>query len=200
MTVRAIGPAVSWLCEIGMIPLRLTRPTVGFSPTSPFDDDGQTTEPSVSVPTPTAAKFAATAAPVPVLEPHALRFSAYGLRVSPPRPLQPLLECVDRKFAHSLRFVLPRITAPASRSRFTTCASRNAIDSASASEPAVVRIRSAVSMLSLITIGIPCIGPRVRPALRSRSSISAVASASGFNSIIALIAGPRLSIASIRAR
>src|SRR5687768_7538116 len=140
VTVRVIGPAVSWLCEIGMMPLWLTRPTVGFRPTRPFDDDGQTTEPSVSVPTPTAAKFAAIAAPVPVLEPHALRLSAYGLRVRPPRPLQPLVECVERKFAHSLRFVLPRITAPASRSRLTTCASFIAIDSASASEPADVRM------------------------------------------------------------
>ena len=44
----------------------------------------------------------------------------------PPRPLQPLDECVDRKFAHSLRFVLPRITAPAARSRSATNASRGA--------------------------------------------------------------------------
>ena len=28
-------------------------------------------------------------------------------RPSPPRPLQPLVECVERKFAHSLMFVLP---------------------------------------------------------------------------------------------
>src|SRR5688572_33136823 len=97
VTVRVIGPAVSWLCEIGMMPLRLTRPTVGFRPTSPLEDDGQTTEPSVSVPTPTAAKFAAMEAPVPVLEPQALRLSAYGLRVRPPRALQPLVPCVDRK-------------------------------------------------------------------------------------------------------
>ena len=43
--------------------------------------------------------------------------ATYGFRVCPPRPLQPLVECVERKLAHSLRFVLPRITAPASRSR-----------------------------------------------------------------------------------
>src|SRR6185436_11414071 len=115
---------------MGMMPVRLTRPSVGLMPTRPHADDGQTTEPSVSEPTPAAARLAAIAAPVPLLEPHALRSSAYGLRVSPPRPLQPLVECVERKFAHSLRFVLPRSTTPASRNRRTTCASRAAIESA----------------------------------------------------------------------
>src|SRR5215210_3019641 len=97
VTVRAIGPAVSWLCAIGMMPLRLTRPRVGLMPTRPQEEEGQTIEPSVSVPTPTAAKLAAVAAPVPELEPQQLRFSAYGLRVNPPRPLQPLVERVERK-------------------------------------------------------------------------------------------------------
>src|SRR5206468_8714624 len=89
VTVRHIGPAVSWLCAMGMTPERLTSPSVGFRPTSEFAPDGQTMEPSVSVPTPTAAKFAAIAAPVPELEPQGLRSSAYGLRHCPPRPLHP---------------------------------------------------------------------------------------------------------------
>ena len=50
-----------------MIPARLTSPIVGLIPTRPFAAEGQTMEPSVSVPTPTAAKLAATAAPVPEL-------------------------------------------------------------------------------------------------------------------------------------
>src|SRR5215212_3457770 len=100
---------------MGMIPLRLTRPRVGLRPTRLQAEEGQTMEPSVSVPTPMAAKLAATAAPLPELEPQQLRSGAYGLRVSPPRPLQPLVECVERKFAHSLRFVLPRMITPASR-------------------------------------------------------------------------------------
>ena len=33
-TVRVIGPAVSWLEAIGTIPVRLTRPTVGLTPTA----------------------------------------------------------------------------------------------------------------------------------------------------------------------
>src|SRR3546814_11339828 len=43
-TLRAIGPAVSWLREIGMIPSRLTSPTVGLIPTSEATADGQRSE------------------------------------------------------------------------------------------------------------------------------------------------------------
>src|SRR5581483_572902 len=114
-TLRAIGPAVSWLCAIGTIPARLTRPSVGLMPTSELVFDGDTIDPSVSVPIATAHRLEATATPDPELDPEGLRSSAYGFRVRPPRPLQPLVECVERKFAHSLRFVLPRITAPAAR-------------------------------------------------------------------------------------
>src|ERR1041384_2007258 len=95
VTVRHIGPAVSWLCAIGMTPDRLTSPSVGCNPTSELAPDGQTIEPSVSVPTPTAAKFAEIAAPVPELDPQGLRSSAYGLRHWPPRPLQPETEGLD---------------------------------------------------------------------------------------------------------
>ena len=78
-TVRVIGPAVSWLAEIGMMPARLTRPTVGLSPTRPLAVAGHTTDPSVSVPTPTMARLALMAAPVPELEPHGLRSSDVGI-------------------------------------------------------------------------------------------------------------------------
>ena len=74
-TLRPIGPAVSCEIEIGMMPLRLTRPTVGFKPTRPFTDDGQMMLPSVSVPTPIVARLAAIAVPVPALEPQGLRSS-----------------------------------------------------------------------------------------------------------------------------
>ncbi len=124
-------------------------------PTSDVAPEGQMIDPSVSVPTPIVAKFAAIAAPVPELDPQGLRSSAYGFLTRPPRPLQPLVEWLDRKFAHSLMLVLPRITAPAARRRSTMNASRAAIDPSSASDPAVVIIRSAVSMLSLITTGMP---------------------------------------------
>ncbi len=199
-TLRHIGPAVSWLCAMGMIPARLTRPSVGFTPTRPFPDDGQTIEPSVSVPTASAHRFAEAAAPEPELEPHGLRSSAYGLRHNPPRALQPLVDLVDRMFAHSERFVLPSSTAPALRRRSATPESRSGIEPASASEPAVVVVLSAVSMLSFSRTGIPCSGPRGPFALRSASSASAIASASGFVSITERSAGPLRSSASIRSR
>src|SRR5262249_12029912 len=97
-----MGPAVSWLCEIGMIPARLIRPSVGLIPTTPLADDGQTTGPSVSVPTAAAQRFAAAAAPEPELEPQGFRSRAYGFLVWPPRPLHPLVERLERKLAHSL--------------------------------------------------------------------------------------------------
>ena len=147
---------------------------MGFTPTSPVIDDGQTMEPSVSVPTPATARLAEIAVPVPELEPQALRSSAYGLRTSPPRALQPLADFVDRKFAHSLRFVLPRMTAPAARSRSTRNASRSGAGPTSASEPAVVIIRSAVSMLSFSRMGMPWSAPRGPFSRRSRSSASAI--------------------------
>src|SRR3954464_2004294 len=115
-----MGPAVSWLCAIGMMPVRLTRPSVGLMPTSDALVDGETIEPSVSVPPAAAPRLAAMAAPEPELDPDGLRSSAYGFRVCPPRPLHPLDECVERKFAPSLRFVLPRIPTPAARSRPAT--------------------------------------------------------------------------------
>src|SRR5437016_5693726 len=166
-TVRAIGPAVSWLCAIGMIPALLTRPSVGLMPTIPFAEDGQTIDPSVSVPIASADRFAETAPPDPELDPHALRSSTYGFFASPPRPLQPLVECDDLKFAHSLRLAFPRKIAPAALSFAAINESCNGIDPASASDPAVVVIRSAVSTLSLRRIGIPCRGLRTLPAFRS---------------------------------
>ena len=153
------------------MPARLTSPSVGLMPTMPLVCDGQMIEPSVSVPTAAAHRFAATATPEPELEPHGLRSSAYGLRVWPPRLLHPLTEWVERKFAHSLRLVLPRMTAPASRSLRATVASCAAIEPSSASEPAVVSILSAVSMLSLIRIGMPWSGPRGPRSRRSASSV-----------------------------
>src|ERR1022692_3831610 len=180
------------------MPLRLTRPTVGLKPAIPFDDAGQTMDPSVSVPMAAAQRFADTPAPEPELEPQGLRSSAYGFFVRPPRPLHPLVEWLERMLAHSLRLVLPRITAPAARSFSATNESFDGLEPTRASEPAVVIILSAVSMLSLIRTGTPCSGPRGPFALRSSSSCPAMERASGFSSITLLIAGPCLSISSIR--
>src|SRR6187399_53332 len=128
---------------------------------------------------PAAARLAAMAAPVPELDPDVLRSSTYGFRQRPPRPDQPLVDRVDRKLAHSLRFVFPRITAPASRSLATMNASAGAIEPSSASDPAVVDMRPVTATLSFTRIGMPCSAPRTLPALRSASSLSASAIASG---------------------
>src|SRR5688572_4859390 len=121
-----------------MMPLRLTSPTVGLSPTTPHAAAGERIEPFVSVPIATAQRLADTAAPDPELEPEGFRSSTYGFRVCPPRPLHPLMERSPRKLAHSLKFVLPRTTAPASRNRVTRCASRGGLCPINASDPAVV--------------------------------------------------------------
>src|SRR4051812_21994416 len=88
-TLAVIGPGVSWLWLIGTTCVRLTRPTVGFSPTIPLIAEGQVTEPSVSVPIASRTSPAATAAPDPLDDPHALRSSAHGLWTCPPTALQP---------------------------------------------------------------------------------------------------------------
>jgi len=71
--VRVIGPAVSNVAAIGMTPLRLTSPTVGFSPTTPQALAGERIEPLVSVPIAATQRLADTAAPDPELEPEGFR-------------------------------------------------------------------------------------------------------------------------------
>src|SRR5215212_1876640 len=135
-TVRASGPIVSWVCEIGMTPARLVSPTVGLLPTTPLALAGETIEPFVSVPIATAHRLAAGATPEPELEPPGVRSMAYGLRVCRPRPLQPLDDRVERKFAHSLILVLPSRIAPTALSFAATVASRAGFEPSRASEPA----------------------------------------------------------------
>src|SRR5215470_2013948 len=91
-TVRPCGPNVSCMWEIGTMPARLVRPTVGLMPTTPFAFAGHTMLPSVSVPMDSAAKFADTAAPEPELDPQGLRSMPYGLCVCPPTADHPLTE------------------------------------------------------------------------------------------------------------
>src|SRR5262249_1365138 len=135
-------------------------------PTTPLTDDGHTIEPLVSVPSVAVARLAAAAAAEPELEPQGDRSRTYGLTPCRPRPLQPLQDRVDRKLAHSLRLALPRLRAPASRSRRVRVASWCGRGPARASDPAVV-IMSVVSMLSLSTIAMPCSGLRTWPDRRS---------------------------------
>ena len=67
---------MSWLKAMGTMPLRLTRPTVGLQPTMPLTLAGEVIEPSVSVPTASAHRLAATATALPEDEPLGERSSA----------------------------------------------------------------------------------------------------------------------------
>ena len=134
-------------------------------------------EPSVSVPMASGAYPAASAAPDPDDDPPALRSSAHGLPVRPRTPDQPLVECDERRLAHSERLVEPRTTRPASRIRATSGASRSTVRPCSARDPAVAGSPTA-STLSFTRTGTPCSGERTVPEARSASRRSACSSAS----------------------
>ena len=70
------------------------------------------------------------------------------------------------------KLVLPRMTAPAARSRATSGASRLVTLLASARLPAVVGSGPAVSILSLISIGWPASGPPPLPDASTRRACS----------------------------
>lgn len=133
------------------------------------------TEPPVSVPSPSAATRAPSAAPVPEDEPPALRRGSYGLRtpISGPGPeagFQP-----EMPSASSCIWVLPMTMAPAARNRATTAASAPGTNPRSAGVPAVDG-NPATWMLSLTTIGTPASGAqrrRLRRASRPRRRTSA---------------------------
>ena len=82
--MRVIGPAVSCDAAIGRMPCWLTRPSVGRSPTMPCAAAGLMIEPDVSVPTVSAARPAAAAAPEPDEEPLGLTSASYGFSTCPP--------------------------------------------------------------------------------------------------------------------
>src|ERR1700761_535455 len=186
-TEAAIGPAVSCARESGTMPVLLTRPRVGLRPTTPQALDGETIDPSVSVPMASGAKPAERPAAEPELEPDGFRSSAYGFAVWPPTVDQPLVDLVDRKFAHSDRFALARMIAPAARSRETMNASGGRAAS-SAGEPAVVGV-PATWTLSLTRTGIPSSTPRGWPARLAAALSAAWSRASGLTAITAPNAG-----------
>src|SRR6202046_475788 len=110
-TETAIGPAVSWTGDSGTMPVLLTRPAVGLMPTTPQALDGETIDPSVSGPTARPPRPARTPAAAPA--PDGFGPRARGCAAWPPSVDQPLLDLVERKFAHSDRFALARMIAPA---------------------------------------------------------------------------------------
>ncbi|MOA01532.1 hypothetical protein D3C78_1209470 [compost metagenome] len=182
------------------MPLRLASPTVGFIPTRKCWLAGPIIEPAVSVPIAAADRSAATAAADPELDPLTKSLPGpYGFNTYPPLELYPAGIRLDIKFDHSVILALPRRTTPAARSFAAKNESSEAKDSANAIEPALVCIRSFVSILSLSRIGIPCRGPLLPVVFRSRSRFLAISSASGLISNTALIRGLYLCMRSIYA-
>src|SRR6185436_14323326 len=101
-------------------------------------------------------------------------------------PLQPLDDGPERKLAHSDRFALPMMIAPAAFSFCAMNASAGALP-ASAQEPAVVGM-PVVLMLSLTMIGMPSSG-RWSPLRRALSAASASVWAVGLTVITAFSVG-----------
>src|SRR5690606_107323 len=106
--LRHSGPTLSRLQQRVIAPERLTVPNVGRSPVAPHLVDGETIEPSVSVPIEKGRSPATVAAADPADEPlePCLRFQ--GFFVSPPNHLLLYARDPRESFAHS--------TAPASLS------------------------------------------------------------------------------------
>ena len=114
-TVRPKGPIWSRELANATSPKRLTRPYVGFIPTQPQNAPGCRIDPPVSEPSATIASPAPTAAADPPDEPPGTRSRSQGL------PVRKNAECsVEEPIANSSMFVLPTITAPATRSFFIT--------------------------------------------------------------------------------
>src|SRR5262249_35029433 len=115
-------------------------------------------DPPVSEPMLAHASPAATAAALPPEEPPGTRLVSQGLRV-----VLNALFSVELPIANSSRFVLPRITAPACSSFWTTVASYGARKFSSIFDEQVVR-PYVVQRLSFSAIGTPASGPVVFPA------------------------------------
>lgn len=190
-TVRAIGPFTDNWPQGALSGQDGTRPGDGRSPTTLLKEAGLRSEPPVSLPSAMGCIPQARAAPAPPLLPPALRERSYGLRVAPKTGLT---VCEPRPSSGTL--VLPRVMAPAFRSRSTTRWSRPGTRSAKIGEPDVVRM-PAVSCRSLCATGSPCSGPTGSPAAIRSSASDACSSAWSATSVtIAFTAGLTRSIRS----
>ena len=138
----------------------------------------------MSLPNSSPVSPAASAAADPPDEPPAPRVTSHGLFVVPYTALY------DWKSARDIgTLVLPKITAPAARSRATATASWPAMLSANAGKPNVVGCPGMLK-LSLTVIGTPCSGPTLPPLASARSAARASFNArSRSSTTMALIAG-----------
>ena len=113
-----IGPQVDIPCHGRTSGAVGTRPFWALSPNSPQQAAGMRIEPAPSDPIVAPASPAAATAPEPPEEPPGVRWRSHGLRVTPN-----VGDSVHGVIASSGTLVLPRITAPALRSRRTISAS-----------------------------------------------------------------------------
>ena len=125
----------------------------------------------MSLPRPTEANPAATAAALPPLLPPGTREVSCGLRVGPNAEFSVL-----EPMANSSRLVLPITTAPAAASLVTIVASYGGFQPARIFDEHVVGTPR-VHMLSFNAIGTPASGPGSPPAATNASTDSAVARA-----------------------
>src|SRR6185503_2924771 len=110
-----MGPILSMVQLKPIAPKRLTRPYVGRSPVTPHLEDGETIEPSVSVPIEKPTRPAAVAAAGPAdepLEPVCASSICQGFLVTPANHRAPCASAPIDSFATS--------TAPASVNLSTT--------------------------------------------------------------------------------
>src|SRR5690606_7106089 len=82
-TVLVIGPTWSSDHESGNTPRLLTRPYVGFIPTTPQKEEGMRTDPPVSVPREPKQSPAAVPAADPLLDPPVIFSVSYGFLAGP---------------------------------------------------------------------------------------------------------------------
>src|ERR1700689_3221082 len=126
-------------------------------PTMPQTAAGWRMEPPVSVPIPSGASYAVTAALDPPDDPPGMRLRSHGLRDGPYAEFS-----VDEPIANSSMLVLPRMMTPAWRSRAVMVASYGGCQPSRIFEPHVVGM-SAVVMTSLSASGTPASGPSGSP-------------------------------------
>ena len=133
---------------------------------------------------------AATAAPLPPLEPPGVRLGFHGFRVAP----HPAVS-VNGRIASSESVVLPMITAPPARSRRAVTPSAVAGVGSYPSLPNRVGAPS-TSTLSLIATGTPSRGADSPPDRRASAASASARARSPSTSVNAFSLGPRRSIRS----
>ena len=151
-----------------IVPWRETRPNVGRSALVEQATEGDTIEPSVSVPMANATPPAAVADAEPAEDPLEPRVVSQGLRVRSPNHTSPHASAPTESFATS--------TAPAASRRSITSAVSSMICASKGFAPQVVRY-PLQAIRSLTPHGIPWSSPRSVPSAKSASACAALSSA-----------------------